>query len=155
MSDSFDFISPSDKPALLGISTMEWLAKCKTDLAELGYKVHAAVNHEDFIGRFNRAQYQVVVLERLFASPTQEDNLSLGSLQSLSAAQRRHSAIVLLGDGLQSLNPFQAFQFSVHAVINRSEMDSFKPIVQQIVAENDLFLQAFRDAMQQISAWGK
>jgi DNA-binding NtrC family response regulator len=155
MTDSFEFISPCDKPALLGLSTMEWLVKCRTDLTDLGYKVHVAVNHEDFLNRFNRAQYQVVVLERLFASPTQEDNQSLGSLQRLSAAQRRHSVIVLLGDGLQSLNPFQAFQFSVHAVINRSELDSFKPIVQQIVAENDLFLQVFRDAMQQISAWGK
>jgi hypothetical protein len=155
MSDSFDFISPSDKPALLGISTMDWLVNCRTDLTALGYKVHVAANHEEFLSRFNRAQYQVVVLERLFASATQEDNLSLASLQCLSVSQRRHSVIVLLGDGLQSLNPFQAFQFSVHAVINRSELDSFKPIVQQIVAENDLFLQVFRDAMQQISAWGK
>jgi len=155
MSDSFDFISPSDKPALLGISTMDWLVKCRTDLTDLGYKVHVAADHEEFLNRFNRAQYQVVVLERQFASATQEDNLSLASLQRLSAAQRRHSVIFLLGDGLQSLNPFQAFQFSVHAVINRSEMDSFKPIVQQIVAENDVFLRVFRDALLQINSWGK
>lgn len=155
MSDSFDFISPTDQPALLGLSTMDWLVRCRTDLTDLGYKVHVAANHEEFLSRFNRAQYQVVVLERLFASACQEDNQSLATLQRLSMSQRRHSAIILLGDGLQSLNPFQAFQFSVHSVINRTEMDSFKPIVQQIVAENDLFLQVFRDAMLQISAWGK
>jgi hypothetical protein len=155
MNPSFDFISPSDKPALLGISTVDWLAKSRSDLADLGYKVHVAANHEDFLEQFNRAQYQVVVIERLFASPSQEDNQSLASLQRMSLSQRRHSVIFLLGDNLQSLNPFQAFQFSVHAVINCSEMDSFKPIVRQIVAENDLFLQVFRDAMLQNNSWGR
>ena len=155
MGDSFDFISPTDRPALLGLSTMDWLVKCRIDLTDLGYKVHVAANHEEFIGRFNRAQYQVVVLERLFASVIQEDNVSLATLQRLGMSQRRHAIVILLGDGFQSLNPFQAFQFSVHTVISGSEMDSFKPIVQQIVGENEQFLHGFRDAILQTSAWGK
>lgn len=155
MTHAFDFISPNDKPALLGISTADWLEKSRTALTDLGYKVHAAVDHEDFLNRFNRAQYRVVVVENLFASPNPEDNQSLAVLQRMSLSQRRHSVIFLLGENLQSLNPFQAFQFSVHAVINCSEMDSFKPIVQQTVTDNDLFLQVFRESMQQNSSWGR
>lgn len=155
MSDTFDFISPSDQPALVGLSTPEWLARCRTDLDDLGYKVHVAANHDDFLSRFNRAQYQVVVLEQFFAAMSQEENHSLLTLQRLQVSQRRHGVIILLGDGFQSLNPFQAFQYSVHAVINRSEIDSFKPIVQQVVADNDLFLRVYRDTLVQITAWGK
>jgi len=37
---NFDFISTTDKPALLAFSTPEWLDTARTALAELGYKVH-------------------------------------------------------------------------------------------------------------------
>jgi len=42
MSNKFDFISATDKPALLAFSTPEWLETAKTALTELGYKVHTA-----------------------------------------------------------------------------------------------------------------
>ena len=40
MATTFEFISASDKPALLAFSTPEWLEAAKTALTELGYKVH-------------------------------------------------------------------------------------------------------------------
>ena len=39
MSNKFDFISATDKPALLAFSTPEWLEAAKTALNELGFKV--------------------------------------------------------------------------------------------------------------------
>ena len=45
MSVEFDFITPSDKPALLGLTTPELQDTAKTALDQLGYKVHVAANH--------------------------------------------------------------------------------------------------------------
>jgi hypothetical protein len=68
MINEAEFIGLNDKPALLAISAPEWLDAAKGVLAEIGYKVHAASNHDDFIVRFGRIQYQLVLMEELFAA---------------------------------------------------------------------------------------
>ena len=155
MPDDFEFISPTDQPALLGLSSPDFVARTRAALTELGYKVHTAANHEDFLARFHRVHYQVVVIEELFAASEPLENRSLIELKRLSMAQRRHAVVILLGSYLQTLNSLQAFQQSAHAVVNRTELGSLKLIIQKAVAENDLFLQIFRDTLLQISAWGK
>ena len=68
MSDQFDFIGATDKPALLAFSTPEWLEGVKTALQELGYKIHTAATHSDFLVRFSQVRYQVVIVEERFAA---------------------------------------------------------------------------------------
>ena len=148
--NELEFISPNDKPALLALSTPEWLDAAKNVLLEIGYKVHAASNHDDFIVRFSRLQYQVVILEDLFACNAPEENLTIQHIQQMSMAQRRHTAFILLGTVFSTLSPIQAFQQSVHAVVNREELGLLGPtilgpIVQRVVADNDLFLNVYRD----------
>src|SRR5258708_4331102 len=144
--NKFDFISATDKPALLAFSTPEWLDAAKTALTELGYKVHTAATHSDFLIRFSQIRYQVVVLEELFAANVLAENLTLQALQHMPMNQRRHSTIILFGDSFQTFTPMQAFQQSVHAVINSSELFLLKQLIEKAVADNTLFLQSFRDA---------
>jgi hypothetical protein len=151
-----EFIGLNDKPALLAISAPDWLDSAKGVLSEIGYKVHAASNHDDFIVRYGRIQYQVVLIEELFASNTPEENVTLRYIQHLPMAQRRHSVFLLLGNSFSTLNTLQAFQQSVHAVVNRDEMallgpNILGPIVQRVVADNDLFLHMYREAQLQIA----
>jgi len=155
MAAEFEFISPDDKPALLALGTPEWLAKCRSALTELDYKTHVAANQEDFLARLNRTRYQIVFIEEDFAVRSPTENHALVRLQTLSMSQRRYVVTFLVGDRFQTLNPMQAFHLSVQAVVNRTEIDKLKPIIQQVVAEQDLFLSVFRDAQLQISAWGK
>jgi hypothetical protein len=156
MSNEFEFIGPNDKPALLAMSTPEWLDAARNVLTEIGYKVHAASNHDDFINRFGRLQYQVVILEELFASNTPEENFTLQFLQQMPMSQRRQAVFILLGSGFATLNALQAFQYSVHAVVNREELallgaSILGPIVQRVVADNDLFLHLFRDTLYRMA----
>lgn len=147
----FDFIGTTDKPALLALSTLEWLAKTKSALTEeLGYKVHAADNHEDFLTRFSQAAYQIVVIEELFAASTPAENVTLRELQFMPMNQRRQAVVILLGDSFQTLNTMQAFQQSVHAVVNSAEFHLLSQIIQKTVAENDTFLHAYRDAQKRM-----
>ena len=155
MADLFEFISPTDQPALIGLSTPEWMARSRSALVELNYKVHVSANQEDFIDRFNRVHYQVVMIEELFACTSYQENRAICELQRMSMAQRRHAAIILLGNSFESLNAMQAFQQSVHTVVGGAEIGSIKPIIQKTVAENDLFLQGLRDTLMQITTWGK
>jgi len=46
MNNQFDFVSTTDKPALLAFSTPEWLETARSSLAELGYKIAEASSAE-------------------------------------------------------------------------------------------------------------
>src|ERR1700674_3712757 len=116
--NKFDFVSATDKPALLAFSTPEWLEAARSALNELGYKVHTAATHGDFLIRFSQVRYQVVILEERFAANDISENLTLQGLQQMPMNQRRHATVILFGESFQTFTPMQAFQYSVHAVVN-------------------------------------
>ena len=156
MPTQFEFISATDKPALLAFSTPEWLEAAKTALNELGYKVHTAATHGDFLIRFSQIRYQVVIVEELFAANNPSENLTMKSLQQMPMSQRRHATVILFGDSFQTFTPMQAFQQSVHAVINSSELFLLKQLIEKAVADNTLFQHSYREAQQRVySSAGK
>jgi hypothetical protein len=155
MATSFEFISATDKPALLAFSTPEWLEEARTALSELGYKVHTAATHGDFLVRFSQIRYQVVIVEELFAANEISENLTLRSLQQMPMLQRRHATIILLGNSFQTFTPMQAYQQSVHAVINSSEMFLLKQLIEKTVADNTVFLHSFRETQTRVLSAGK
>ncbi|MFA6544234.1 MAG: hypothetical protein WCS99_07400 [Limisphaerales bacterium] len=150
----YEFISPSDKPALLALSSMEVLANVQTIVLECGFKIHIASNHDDFAKRFSALNYQLVVVEELFAAGTPEGNITLRQLQSMPMARRRHAVVILISDRLQTLNTMHAFQQSVHAVVNKADISSLGSIIQKTIGDNDLFLHTYRE-VQTAAAQGK
>jgi hypothetical protein len=150
MTGSFDFVSTEDKPALIAFSTPEWTEVVTTALNELGYKVHTAATHSDFLVRFGQVQYHVILLEELFAANTREENLTLKAVQTMPVTQRRHATFFLVGNSFQTFAPMEAFQHSVHAVINSSELFLIKPLIEKAVADNTRFLQSFRDVQNRV-----
>ena len=147
---NFDFISTTDKPALLAFSTPEWLDTARTALAELGYKVHTAATHGDFLIRFSQVRYQIVILKECFAANSITENLTLQALREMPISQRRHATVLLFGDSFQTFTPMQAFQQSVHAVINSSELFLFKQLIEKAIADNTLFLHSYREAQARL-----
>ncbi|MCX8091405.1 MAG: hypothetical protein N3I86_10850 [Verrucomicrobiae bacterium] len=150
MSEKFEFLSATDKPALLAFSTPEWLEAARLALQELGYKVHTAATHSDFLIRFSQVRYQVVIIEERFAANTIEENTTLQALQTMPMAQRRHATIILFGESFQTFTPMQAFQQSVHAVINASELFLLKQLVEKAIADNALFQHAYRETQERL-----
>ena len=147
----FDFVSAADKPALLGLSTPELVDSVQTDLTKLGYKVHLATNHGEFLHRFGQTAYQIIVLEEHFAGSSLTDNESLQAIQNFPMPLRRQGIFVLFGESLSTFNPLQAFQLGVHAVVNPAEMFLMGQLVEKAVADNDYFLQTFRDAQRRLA----
>jgi len=150
MNNQFDFVSTTDKPALLAFSTPEWLETARSSLAELGYKVHTAATHGDFQVRFSQIRYQVVIIEERFAANDITENLTLQFMQKMPMSQRRHATVILLGENFQTFTPMQAFQQSVHAVINSSELFLLKQLIEKTIADNELFLQTYRETQARV-----
>jgi len=148
--EEFEFIGPGDQAALLAISTPEITGAIKTALTELGYKVHVVENYEQFDFRYNQTNYQIVVIEETFAGSDSLENPTLRMMQNLSMSQRRHATVFLIGPTMETLNTMQAFTQSVHCVINLAELPMFAELVQKIIAENDMFLAAYRDIQRRV-----
>lgn len=146
------FITAADKPALIAFSTPEWLDAVKIALRALGYKVHTAATHSDFLVRFSQVRYQVVVVEELFGADKLEENSTLRALQKMPMNQRRNATVILLGNSFQTFAPMEAFQQSVHAVINSSEIFMLKQLIEKAVAENSLFLQRYLEVQNRVSS---
>jgi hypothetical protein len=144
----FDFITADDKPALLGLTTPELLETSTKALDQLGYKVHTAINHGEFLHKFAQLPYQLVILEESFSPKTSELNESLLALRRMPMNLRRHTVVILFGFSLSTFNPLQAFQQGVHAVVNPSEMFLLIQLIQKAVADNDLFLHCLREELE-------
>ena len=151
MSLDLEILAPTDRPVLLGISSPDVLDYARGVLDQMGYKVHTAVNDEEFLDRFSRVQYEIILLEDTFGGVQPEQNESLTTLQQMPMAQRRHATVLLLSDQLPSLDALHAFQRSVHATINRADLDKLMLIVQQVVNDNTLFLNTYRDVQSRIA----
>ncbi len=146
MAPDLDFLSPTDKPALLAVGDPDSLAACKLVLGELAYKIHVISSHEEFASRFSQVQYQVVLVDELFSAKLPAENVTLQTIKAMPMGQRRHAVVVLLGATFQTLNPMQAFHQSVHAVVNRGDLSRLSQVLQQIIADNNLFLNVYREA---------
>jgi|SRR5215203_332093 len=151
MSGTFDFLTTTDKPALIALSTPEWQELARAALTELGYKVHTAAAHGDFIANFTQVPYQVVIIEECFAADTAPENRSLTFLQSTPMNLRRHTTMILVGDSYTSFNPMQAFQLGANLVVNRSEILLLIQFIQKAVADNDMFLHGYRETQRRIA----
>ena len=154
MDSNFDFISLDDRPALLGLSTPEWQELARAALTELGYKIHQAATHGDFIANFSQMPYQVVIIEEKFAADSAPENRSLTFLQSALMQQRRHCTVILVGDSFTSFNPMEAFRYGVHLVVARSEMLLLIQFIQKAVGDNDVFLHAYRETERRLAEDG-
>ena len=146
MAAEFELLNATDKPALLAVTNPDLLSACRQALEELGYKVHSVASHADFLTRFSQISYQIVILVELFDAGSPGNNRTLATLQSMPMNQRRHAVCMLFGASYQSLHPMQAFQQSVHGVINHTDLGKLGQIIQKVVSENDLFYSGYRDA---------
>ena len=151
MSAEFEYLSPDDKPALLALCNAEWQASVEAIVKQLGYKTHAVTTPEDFLARFSAVQYQLTVMDELFCAASLAENTALQSLQVMPMNNRRHTMVILIGDSFQTGNPMQAFQQSVHAVVNRADAGNLAAIIQKTAGDNEMFLNTFLTTQRRIA----
>ena len=134
----FEFLGTNDKPALICVASPEWGGVVQAVLTDLGYKAFMLTDPAEFNARFAQIQYQVVVIDENFGGSLAE-NVTLAHIQKLPMAQRRHSVFILLSNLFESLNTLQAFQQSVHNIVNYNDLSVLAQVIQKTVSDNSLF----------------
>ena len=148
--EEFEFISPTDKPALVAVNHEAAAAYAKTALEEHGFKVHVVTTHDQLEARFNQVNYQVVLLEEMFDNSAPGDNRSLKMLQWLPMMARRYCTFILVGGTFETFNPLQAYTQSVHCVVNYNELGILNQIIHKATMESTAFTNTYREIQQRI-----
>ena len=60
--------------------------------------------------------------------------------------------MILFGNSFQTFTPLQAFEQSVHAVINASELFLVKQLIEKAVTDNRMFLHSYQDVQSRLYA---
>lgn len=147
----FEFLSADDKPALTAIQSEDIRAKADATLQELGYVVHNVANHEGFPSQFAQIQYEVMVIEDRFGGAAIAENKTLDTVQQMPMSLRRHCTFLLIGSAFETMHAMQGLRQSVHAVMNPSDMENIKAILQKVIADNGTFMRTFFDVQQKLS----
>ena len=143
MSTDYEFVNPEDRPALVGVALPLWHQAALTALTELNYKIHFAASQAEFLSRLSQVRYPLALLEEGFAAPNPAENVCLQKIQAQPMNQRRTTVFFLLGDHFQTLNPLQAFQYSVQAVVNQTEAGRLKALIERVMADHEEFVRVF------------
>jgi len=101
MSEEFDFISATDKPALLAFSTPEWLEIAKASLIEWVTR-SIPPPHTRLRNTLQPDSLPGGVIEECFAANSRRINSTL-QLINKCRSQRRHSTIILFALPLKLL----------------------------------------------------
>ena len=101
--------------------------------------------------RYTQLPYQMVVVEENFAGAALESNESLQNIQPMLMPHRRHTVFVMVGPSFATFNPLQAFQYGVHAVLNPNELFLAQQLLEKAAADNDVFLQTYRDNLRRLA----
>src|SRR5688572_6401303 len=129
-----DFFEVGDKTSLI-CSDPSTGEAVRTTLRELGYKFHTAETGEMAVERMRYTQYDVVVIQENFAGSSLRSNAVLNFLAPLPMAQRRYSFTCLIGPSFKTLDAMQAFQQSVHLVVNPNDLPNLTAILKKGLAE--------------------
>ncbi len=141
----FDFIAPGEKAALIAITQPDILQCVQNVLTDSNFKYHSVDTSDEFATRFGQFEYLPVIIHETFASNSLEENETLKIAQRFSMPVLRHAVFFLIGERFETMNTLQAFQQSMHAVINPTELPNMKAILDKTLTESDLFMHTYRD----------
>ena len=111
--NQFDFVSTTDKPALLAFSTPEWLESARSALSELGYKVHLGLFEDDILLKLATYSYNIVVIYENFKGASAGENPILKEMVRRASSLRREHFVVLLTQRNATNDAMGAFVQSV------------------------------------------
>jgi CheY-like chemotaxis protein len=143
----FDVFEPNDKTALVCMDVPEMERLAVQQVRELGYKVHTGTSADDLVFKQRLHPYDLLLLAENYGGTTVATNPVLAAaLRSVSNPQHRQ-IVVLVGATFATADEMQAFQHSVHLVVNLSDVVNLRPLIRRAALKVQEFYQRYADAL--------
>jgi len=136
--------------ALVCVDEPERLKAVKEALDELNYYSSVASSVKEALSKLRYNQYDLVMLDEEFCGESADNNTILRYLQPMPMSTRRNIFLMLISNQIRTLDNLMAFANSVNAVINVSDTQKVKLVLERAMADHRRFYKVYRDLVQVI-----
>ena len=136
--------------ALVCVDEPERLRDVKEALDDLNYYSSVASSVKEALSKLRYNQYDLVMLDEEFCGESADNNTILRYLQPMPMSTRRNIFLMLISNQIRTLDNLMAFAKSVNAVINVSDTQKVKLVLERAMADHRRFYKVYRDLVQVI-----
>ena len=136
--------------ALVCVDEPERLRDVKEALDDLNYYSSVASSVKEALSKLRYNQYDLVMLDEEFCGESADNNTILRYLQPMPMSSRRNIFLMLISNQIKTLDNLMAFAKSVNAVINVSDVQKVKLVLERAMADHRRFYKVYRDLVQVI-----
>lgn len=136
--------------ALVCVDEPERLKAVKEALDDLNYYSSVASSVKEALSKLRYNQYDLVMLDEEFCGESADNNTILRYLQPMPMSTRRNIFLMLISNQIRTLDNLMAFTKSVNAVINVSDAQKVKLVLERAMADHRRFYKVYRDLVQVI-----
>jgi predicted Zn finger-like uncharacterized protein len=138
--------------ALVCVDEAERLKAVKEALDDLGYFSSVASSVKEALSKLRYNHYDLVMLDEEFCGETSENNTILRYLQPMPMNTRRQIFLILISKQFRTNDNLAAFANSVNGVINASDIEKVKLVLERALADHRRFYKVYTDCLQSIGA---
>jgi CheY-like chemotaxis protein len=136
--------------ALVCVDEPERLKAVKEALEDLNYYSSVASSVKEALSKLRYNQYDLVMLDEEFCGESADNNTILRYLQPMPMSTRRNIFLMLISNQIKTLDNLLAFAKSVNAVINVSDVQKVKLVLERAMADHRRFYKVYKDLVQVI-----
>ncbi len=136
--------------ALVCVDEPERLKAVKEALEDLNYYTSVASSVKEALSKLRYNQYDLVMLDEEFCGESADNNTILRYLQPMPMSTRRNIFLMMISNQIRTLDNLLAFANSVNAVINVSDIQKVKLVLERAMADHRRFYKVYRDLVQVI-----
>jgi predicted Zn finger-like uncharacterized protein len=136
--------------ALVCVDEPERLKAVKEALEDLNYYSSVASSVKEALSKLRYNQYDLVMLDEEFCGESADNNTVLRYMQPMPMSARRNIFLMLISNQGRTLDNLMAFAQSVNAVINVSDVQKVKLVLERAMADHRRFYKVYRDLVQEI-----
>jgi CheY-like chemotaxis protein len=136
--------------ALVCVDEPERLKTVKEALEDLNYYSSVASSVKEALSKLRYNQYDLVMLDEEFCGESADNNTILRYLQPMPMSTRRNIFLMMISSQIRTLDNLLAFANSVNAVINVSDIQKVKLVLERAMADHRRFYKVYKDLVQVI-----
>jgi CheY-like chemotaxis protein len=136
--------------ALVCVDEPERLRAVKDALEDLNYYTSVASSVKEALSKLRYNQYDLVMLDEEFCGESADNNTILRYLQPMPMSTRRNIFLMLISSQIRTLDNLLAFAKSVNAVVNVSDVQKVKLVLERAMADHRRFYKVYRDLIRTI-----
>ncbi|UCG13857.1 MAG: zinc-ribbon domain-containing protein [Deltaproteobacteria bacterium] len=134
--------------ALVCVDDPERLKLVKEALDDLNYYSSVATSVKEALSKLRYNHYDLVMLDEEFCGETADNNTILRYLQPMPMSTRRRIFLMLISKEMRTLDNLMAFANSVNAVVNTSDVQKMKLVLERALADHRRFYKVYIDTLQ-------